>query len=128
MYYFRPKCDDCYDCIPIRVLADKFKPTRSQKRILKKNSEITVKFNPLKYSDKIYEIYRDHSENRFGKETDIEDFIANFYSESCPSLQSEYYLNDELIAVGFLDMSNKSLSSIYFIFKTCYEKYSLGTF
>ncbi|MFC1671337.1 arginyltransferase, partial [Spirochaetota bacterium] len=60
--------------------------------------------------------------------TDIEDFMANFYSESCPSVQSEYYLKDQLIAVGFLDMSSKSLSSIYFIFKTAYEKYSLGTF
>ena len=94
VYYFKPKCDECFGCIPIRVSADRFKPSRSQKRVIKKNSEIIVNFAPLKFSEEIYEIYRDHSINRFGKETDVEDFMTNFYSESCPSLQSEYYLND----------------------------------
>ena len=47
--------------------------------------------------------------------------------QSCPSIQSEYYLDNRLIAVGFLDVSNISLSSIYFIYNTEYMKYSPGT-
>jgi arginine-tRNA-protein transferase len=25
-YFFRPRCQDCYRCIPIRVRTDQFKP------------------------------------------------------------------------------------------------------
>lgn len=125
-YYFRPKCGGCTKCIPLRVLVNEFKPSRSQRRVLRKGADIRVEFAPLKYRDDVYEIYSDHSLNRFNRETEKEEFISTFYTESCPSLQSEYYLNGRLIAVGFLDISSRSLSSVYFIYKTEFEDYSPG--
>lgn len=55
-------------------------------------------------------------------------FIHSFFQTPCPGLQSEYYLDDELVGVGFLDQSDKALSSVYFIFKKQYQKYRLGVF
>jgi len=118
IYFFRPNCVNCYDCVPLRVVADDFLPTKSQRRVLKKGSNIKVRFEPLKFREEIYDIYKDHSENRFGKETDLNDFLNNFYIESCKSIQSEYYLNDKLIGVGFLDIADDALSSVYYIFDT----------
>ncbi|MCP4132229.1 MAG: arginyltransferase [bacterium] len=126
-YYFRPNCENCFKCVPLRVLTEEFKLSRSQKRVLKKGSDITVTFGPLQYSPKIYALFQDHSENRFGRDTDEEDFISSFYTQSCPSVQSEYYLDGELIAVGFLDRSSEALSSVYFVYNTAYEYLSLGT-
>ena len=40
----------------------------------------------------------------------------------------EYTLHDKLIAVGFLDIGQKGLSSVYFIFDPEYSKRSLGIF
>ncbi len=127
-YFFRPQCDPCRSCIPVRVLTQKFTPTKSQRRVLRKCADIKVSFSPLQYSERIYEIYRDHSLNRFNRITDRDDFIHSFYFQSCPGLQSEYYLGGQLIAAGFLDRSDRGFSSVYFVFDTAYESYSLGTF
>ncbi len=127
-YYFRPGCGDCRQCVPLRVLVGEFRPAKTQRRVLRDCSDIEVRFRDLEYRDEIFEIYCDHSLNRFGKESDPDDFIAAFYTKSCPSLQSEYHLKGELIAVGFIDVSSKGLSSVYYIYKTSFEQYRLGTF
>lgn len=125
--YFRPRCKDCRECIPIRIPVDKFSPTKSQRRILRNGSDIKMKISPLNFSEDIFEIYKKHSAERFERETNIYDFYENFYVQSCPALQSEYYLNDSLIGAGFLDRSGEALSSVYFIFDPGFSKYSPGT-
>lgn len=127
-YYFRPRCDDCRECVPIRVAARDYRPTKSQRRTARKCRAVDVRFTESAYRDEIFEIYRDHSMSRFGKESDPNEFITAFYTPSCPSLQSEYYLDDELVAVGFLDRGEESLSSVYFIFKSAFERFGLGTY
>ncbi|GAX61337.1 arginyltransferase [Candidatus Scalindua japonica] len=128
VYSFQPSCPDCQECIPIRVISDEFKPSKSQRRNLKKNSNIDVTFGPLKFSERAFGIYQDHSNQRFSQECTIEEFIEGFFSPSTPSLQSEYYLNDELIAVGFLDKGDDCLSSVYLIYDTKFSHLGLGTF
>ena len=127
-YYFRPRCAACSRCIPLRVRAGEFAPTRSQRRIMRNCAAVEVRFGGLSFREEIFEVYRDHSLNRFGKESDRDDFITSFYSPSCPGLQSEYYLDGNLIAVGFLDRSGDSLSSVYFVFRSEYKEYRLGSF
>jgi arginyl-tRNA--protein-N-Asp/Glu arginylyltransferase len=126
-YYFRPTCEGCSQCIPIRVLVDEFTPSKNQKKIMRKGRDISVRFSTLRYTEEIYDMYRDHSKHRFGNEALKDEFIFNFYLPSCPSLQSEYYLDGTLIAVGFLDITSESLSSVYFIYRSGFDRYSLGT-
>ncbi|MDM8521376.1 arginyltransferase [Anaerolineales bacterium HSG6] len=128
IYYFRPVCPTCRACIPLRVQVADFKPSKSQRRILKKNSMIGIRFVPRKYSERAFEIYQDHSINRFSEPKKKETFKASFYRPSCPGLQSEYYLNGEMIALGFLDQGEDGLSSVYFVFDTSYSELGLGTF
>ncbi|MFQ5963391.1 MAG: arginyltransferase [Candidatus Scalinduaceae bacterium] len=128
IYFFQPSCPDCRECIPIRILSNEFKPTKSQKRNLKKNSAIKVVFGPLKFSERAFEIYKDHSSKRFSEECNLEEFIFNFYSPSTPSLQSEFYLNDELIGLGYLDEGKDCLNSVYFIYDAKVSHLGLGIF
>ena len=128
MYYFRPYCDGCGSCVPIRVRAAEFTPSKSQRRTVRKCAGVRAEFGPLSLRDEIFEIYRDHSESRFGMKVDEDDFIMSFYVESCPSIQSEYYIEDRLAAVGFLDVSDEALSSVYFIYRSEYSKLGLGTY
>ncbi len=128
MYYFKPVCGECRECIPIRVIADEIIPSKSQRRALRDCQDVRVEFRELEYRDEIFEIYKDHSHFKFNKESDENDFRSSFYTRSCPALQSEYYIDDKLAAVGFLDVSSNALSSIYFIYKNEFAKYRLGTF
>ena len=41
VYFFQPSCPDCQECVPIRVISDEFKPSKSQRRNLKKNREVS---------------------------------------------------------------------------------------
>jgi arginine-tRNA-protein transferase len=127
-YFFQPSCPDCRECIPIRVIAGEFKSSKSQKRNLKKNCDIKAVFGPLRFSERAFEIYRDHSIKRFSQESNLEEFILNFYCPSAPGLQSEFYLNNELIGLGFLDKGKDCLSSVYFFYDTRFSRLGLGTF
>lgn len=128
VYFFQPFCPGCRECVPIRVMADTFTPSKSQRRNLKKNRDIHVVFGPLKYSERAFEIYRDHSSRRFSQGGSPEEFIANFFAPSTPGLQSEFYLDGKLIGMGFLDKGKDCLSSVYFIYDTKYSHLGLGTF
>jgi leucyl-tRNA---protein transferase len=126
--FFRPGCPSCTQCIPVRVLTGSFTPSESQKRVLRKNTHTRVEFKPLNPDRDIFEVYADHSKSRFGKDVTPSDMLESLYIESCPSMQSEYYIHDSLAGVGFLDCSSKALSSVYFVFRERFAKYSLGTF
>ena len=128
MYYFKPVCRGCRECIPIRLVTKELTPTKSQRRVIKKCSDVRVEFRDLECRDEIFEIYKNHSMERFGKESNYEDFHSSFYTMSCPAMQSEYYVGDRLAAVGFLDVSTEALSSIYFIYHNDFLSYSPGTF
>jgi arginine-tRNA-protein transferase len=125
-FYFRPRCPLCQKCQPIRVLAQKFQPSKSQKRVIKKNSDTKVIFQDLEFRPEIFEIYKDHSWNRFQEKPSLKEFLMAHYYPSCPTMQSEYYIDDTLAAVGFLDISSKGLSSCYFIYRDTYKDYRLG--
>lgn len=128
MYYFKPVCRNCRECIPIRVKADELVLSKSQKRVIKNCRDVRVEFKEPDCRDEIFNIYEDHSLNRFGKISSYEDFHTSFYTPSCPTIQSEYYIGNKLAGVGFIDISSNALSSIYFIYRDEYTKYGLGTF
>ena len=75
IHFFRPSCPGCVSCLPLRVKVQSFTPSKSQKRNLRNNNGIEVKFGPLSYSPRIYEIYQAHSIERFSQTTSLEDFL-----------------------------------------------------
>jgi arginine-tRNA-protein transferase len=128
IYYFKPVCNDCRECIPLRIKTNEFILSKSQRRVIKDCIDVRVDFKDLEFRDEIFEVYEDHSYNRFNKASDLEDFHETFYTQSCPAMQSEYYVNNKLAAVGFIDVSSNALSSVYFVYKNEFSKLRLGTF
>ena len=126
--YFRPTCPKCHACTPIRVLVNDYLPSKSHRKILKKNEDIEVEFKPLVFRHEIFQIYKKHSLIRFDQEVNLDEFLYTHFFPSTKGIQSEYSLNGKLIAVGFLDISEKSLNSVYFIFDPEFSKRSLGIF
>jgi len=127
-FFFRPNCEVCFACIPIRIDVSALTPSRSQRRIIRKNTDTKVNFTNLRYTEEIFSIYKEHSWDRFQQDTTKEHFVESFYTNAVPALQSEYYIEGELAAVGFIDMSSEAMSSVYFFYKTKFRGYSLGTF
>jgi arginine-tRNA-protein transferase len=127
VYFFRPDCPGCSLCLPLRVSTAEFRPSRSQRRLLRRSARLSVEFGPLRPTDRMFEIYRAHSLHRFGQEADLEEFLLNFFLPSCPGLQSEIRLDGELVGTGFLDRGEDCLSSVYFCFDPRHGDLGLGT-
>ena len=127
-YYFRPACDNCQACTPLRILTQEFKPSRSQRKVINKNVNTEFKVCSLDYRDEIFELYKKHSRERFDQPSEKQEFIETHFFNSCPGLQTEYYVDGKLAAVGFLDQGSEGLSSVYFIYDTDYSHLSLGVF
>lgn len=128
IYYFRPQCLGCSNCIPLRIPVNTFHMSRSQRRLWRANSDIQMRFEPSAPFDELYKIYEEHSLNRFGTITSKEEFESNFFTKSCNSAYSLYYLHGMLIAAGFLDLSSYALSSVYFIYLTKFLARGLGNY
>ena len=107
--FFRPSCPDCQLCIPLRVDVNQFSPSRSQKRTLKKGTDLRVEWGKLHYNERIFEIYRLHSLRRFDDVVKHDDFINAFYIPACPTLQINIFTDDRQIGVGWLDLGERSL-------------------
>jgi len=116
-YYFRPVCHDCTSCVSVRIPVDTLQLSKNQKRVIRRNTDILVKFtdeSPMQ--EEMFTLFREHSRFRFQKDVSIDEYEANFCVRSCPSLISKYYLDNKLLAIGYLDISSDSLSSVYFVY------------
>ncbi|HEX3019910.1 MAG TPA: hypothetical protein VHP36_06395 [Chitinispirillaceae bacterium] len=118
IYYFRPHCQDCGKCIPVRVPVDTFHMSKSQRRLWRANSDVRMQFEYDAPFDELYKIYKEHSLNRFDTVASKTEFEYNFFIKSCRSGYTLYYLDGVLVAAGFLDLSSQALSSVYFIYLT----------
>lgn len=130
-YFFIPNCSNCSKCTPLRTTIREFKPTKSQRRNLKKNQEVvTVEFCELKYSDEIFYIYEKHSKEKFNQTSSRKDFKESFFSDALSgnSMMSKYWYESKLVGVGFIDLSKDGISSVYFCYDTDYSSLGLGVF
>ncbi len=127
-YFFRPSCPDCRACTPLRIPVDRFRPSRSQKRVARLCRDIDVRFGPIRYEAELFELYRAHSRVRFDQDATFEDFAANLHAPSCPALLSRYEHDGRLLGAGYLDQGETSFSSVYFVFDPAQAQLSLGTF
>lgn len=125
--YFKPACPNCTSCIPIRVKTKEFQLSSEQKRIVKKNNDIELKFSLPNYREEIFDLYKKHSLTKFNQEVSKEEFLMTHFYHSTTSLQAEYYLKNRLVSVGFLDVGKLGLNSVYFIYDPDFSKRSLGT-
>ncbi len=132
LFFFRPNCPSCNKCISIRVCLNLFKASKSQRRNLRKNSDIKINLGPLIYKKLHYQLFVKHSQVRFSQSaSEIESeelFLETHYGKSTSSLLAEYYLNNELVAVGYMDKAESSLSSVYFIYDPDHSSRGLGIF
>ena len=128
-HFFRPQCEKCQACTPLRVLTDSFVATKEQRRVLKKGRELKSTFGPLEYEPRYFELYRQHSIEKFKSIpiTSEQDFFESFFIPSTPSLLHRIEYDGELVAAGLLDKGELSLSSVYFFYDPSFSKYSLGT-
>lgn len=57
LFTYRPYCDNCTACIPLRVVAQNFKPNRSQRRAWRQHQDLQVRVVKLGFDPEHYALY-----------------------------------------------------------------------
>ena len=134
--FFCNCCRDCHRCMPIRVLVQLFSPSKSQRRVLKKNKKTIFKMISAdefldKYLYEGFNIYKQFNMQRYKKNSgfeNINDFVSGFIISPTQTKVSCVFNGDKLIGNGFLDIGKNAISTIYFSFDPAFSDLSLGTY
>ena len=116
--------------LPLRIRLSDFKPSRSQKRVLKRNRDLEVRFQSAFVDDQVLALFEKHK-TRF--KDNVPDSIYTFISPQpgevpCEALSVSVYLKGELVAISYLDIGKDATSSVYQCFDPDLSKRSLGVF
>lgn len=128
---YRPHCASCHACQAIRIPVNNFTPSRSQKRILNRNSDIKV---VLSEEDKAhyYPLYENYINSRHQDGSMYpatpEQYASFAHGQWLNPLYVELHLEGELIGIAVTDPLEKALSAVYTFFKPSLAQRSLGTF
>jgi len=132
-FIYRPHCDGCSACTPLRVALTGFVPTRSQKRAWNLHREqLTPRFVPLEYRAEHYELYLRYQRLRHhggGMDRDSREQYQHFLLQSHVDTLLVEFRDDRgvLLMVSLVDVLSDGLSAVYTFYEPEY-KGSLGTF
>ncbi len=121
LYTYRPHCDECNACLPIRVDVARFRPTRSQRRIWSRQEELAIRMTGLRWDDEHFELYQRYQSSRHpgaGMDDDMQSQYRQFLLTSRVDTRLAEFRNSagDLMIVSVIDVLGDGLSAVYTFF------------
>ena len=131
-FTYRPCCDTCCACIPVRVVVKDYAPNRSQRRAARYHCKLEVSLQPLQQSEEhfdLYQRYQNARHNEDGMESDCPEQYRNFLLQShVDSTLVEFRDKGVLRMVSLIDILDDGLSSVYTFYDPDVAQSSFGTY
>ncbi len=132
LFTYRPHCDHCKACVPVRVDTANFSPNRSQRRAWRFHQPLRPLVAELTWSSEHYALYTRYQQGRHpggGMDEDSRTQYAQFLLATRVNTRLVEFRTpgDELAMVSIIDVLDDGLSSVY----TFYDpeaRGSLGTY
>ena len=129
---YRPRCEGCNACQPMRVPVAEFRPSKSQRRVLKRNIDVKMELSEPRLTPEKVDLYQRYLAAQHqgtpqdGGEASMRDFL---YTSCTATLEACYRdARGALLGVTILDLCRESLSSVYHFFEPREAKRSLGVY
>jgi len=123
-------CPDCRACVPIRLQPADFRPSRGQRRVWRKNSEVTAEIGPVRITEEKLALCDAFLAGRYpGKETRAVDYYGGYFANVlCHTVEISYRIKGRLLGVAIVDVSSEWLNAVYFYFDPAEASRSPGTY
>ncbi len=132
-HIYRPYCQTCSACIPVRIPVHAFNARRRQKRVLKRNEDLIVTANPPAVTDEYFDIYDRYITSRHSdgdmypaSREQFESFLVEGRPEA--SFFTFREPDGRLLGVTVADQLNDGLSAIYTFFEPEEQQRAPGVF
>ncbi len=129
-HIYRPHCETCQACVPVRIPVNKFKPSRSQKRCLNKARHLQSRLEPAEFSHEHYRMYERYLRDRHADgdmypptEQQYREFL---FSPWATTQFLSFYDDGKLVACAVVDMLEHGMSAVYTYFDPDYATFSPG--
>jgi leucyl-tRNA---protein transferase len=136
---YRPSCAECSACLSARIRVADFKPSRTQRKILKANQHLKRNATSPWATEDQYNLFRRYLDARHADggmaDMDVFEFAAMVEETPIKSRVIEYtrpaakgMRNAPLTVVSLTDVFDDGLSMVYSFYDPDFTELSLGTF
>ena len=132
-WMYRPICDNCSSCKSYRVEIEKFKLTKSLKRVNKNLNFLNYKIIQNSVTLEHYQLFKKYQLNRHSggsmSEMDEDEFTSMVETSPIKTSLMEFRdKNKKLMGAVLLDVGDKDLSAVYSFFDPSLDKLGLGNY
>lgn len=119
-FVYRPACDNCSACVPVRIPVNMFQPNRSQQRAGKRHANLKGRVLGLTFVNEHFQLYQRYQAARHaggGMDLDDREQYESFILKSnVASFLVEFREDGVLRMVSLIDQVDDGLSSAYTFF------------
>ena len=134
-YYFHPICNGCNECKSIRIDANNFKLSKSQKKSIKRNRDTEIIIQKPSLTQAHIDLYNKYHSFKHLKDDwshrniSPREYKENFVEGAHNFGKEVIYIRDKkIIGIDLIDILDDGISSIYFYYDPDYPRLSLGTY
>lgn len=131
-HLYRPHCQLCKACVPARIPVARFRPSRKQNRVLKRNLDIKVSRCDPGFTEERYQLYARYISERHADGDMFPPSRGQFSTFLVSNLPYAFFyemrVEDRLIGIAVTDVLPNDMSAVYTFYDPSEEKRSLGVF
>ena len=131
-FTYRPYCDRCRECVPVRVPVGEYTPNRNQRRALRKHGSLEACERELRFDSEHYSLYLAYQRTRHaggGMDQDSREQYQHFLLHSNISTRLIEFREDGILRmVSLVDELEDGLSSVYTFYDPDIRGASYGTY